>query len=299
METDEVLSTGAGAATPPGDNLCNDYAQGLADAFGSLAAARGDRVAHDDTAALSDAGSPSMFGNVAVIRRPVDESAWPALAAQMLALSSGRPGGSFLVFSAWPTPDLRELDFGGSVIRRSCSVRRVPLHDEPIDDFEIRPVTDATTARGWEHALVHGYPEAGVAAVRGRMLPPRARPRAPRWRHWVGYLAGEAVGTASALVGDHHVDVEFISTLESARGRGIGARARRQLPCSPRRTAGDAHLQRPGAHGLRTARLHPTPALHALGRPPRTPLTHPPLMSFGAGELRDARFSRKAVMPST
>jgi GNAT superfamily N-acetyltransferase len=97
-----------------------------------------------------------------------------------------------------------------------------PVPHEPIDDFEIRPVTDATTARDWEHALVHGYPEPALQPFEaGCFLPERAL-AAPRWRHWVGYLAGEAVGTASALVGDHHVDVEFISTLESARGRGIG-----------------------------------------------------------------------------
>jgi GNAT superfamily N-acetyltransferase len=222
METDEDLESGFGASTPPGDNLCNDYAQGLAEGFGSLATARGDRVDRDDMVALSDAGSPSVFANVAVIRQPIDESAWPALAARMWDFYGGRPGGSFLLFSAWPTPDLRELDFGRighpPLMFRSPG----PVHDEPIDDFEIRPVTDDVTARDWEDALVHGYPEPALQPFEpGCFLPARAL-AAPRWRHWVGYLAGEAVGTASAFVGDHHIDVEFISTRESARGRGIG-----------------------------------------------------------------------------
>ena len=222
METDDVLETGAGAAAPPGDNLCNDYAQGLAEGFGALAEARGDRVDRDDTAVLGDGGSASLFGNVAVIRRPVDESAWPALAARMLAFYGGRAGGPFLVFSAWPTPDLRHLDFGR--VGHPPLMFRPPGHvqHEPIDDFEIRPVTDAATARDWEDALVHGYPEPALQPFEaGCFLPERAL-AAPRWRHWVGYLSGKAVGTASAIVGDHHVDVEFISTLESARGRGIG-----------------------------------------------------------------------------
>jgi GNAT superfamily N-acetyltransferase len=222
METDEVLETGAGAAAPPGDNLCNDYAQGLADGFGALAEARGDRVERDDTAVLTDGGSASLFGNVAVIRRPVDESAWPTLAARMLAFYNGQPGGSFLVFSAWPTPDLRQLDFGRVGHPPLMFRPPGPVPHEPIDDFEIRPVTDAATARDWEDALVHGYPEPALQPFEpGCFLPERAL-AAPRWRHWVGYLAGETVGTASAIVGDHHVDVEFISTLESARGRGIG-----------------------------------------------------------------------------
>jgi GNAT superfamily N-acetyltransferase len=222
METDEELETGAGPATPPGDNLCNDYAQGLAEGFAALAEARGDRIDVDDTAAMGDGGSASLFGNVAVVRRPVDESAWPALAQRMQAFYRGRPGGSFLVFSAWPTPDLRPFDFGRVGHPPLMFRPPAPVTDEPIDDFEIRPVADAASARDWEDALVHGYPEPALQPFEaGCFLPERAL-AAPGWRHWVGYLSGQPVGTASALVGDHHVDVEFISTLESARGRGIG-----------------------------------------------------------------------------
>jgi GNAT superfamily N-acetyltransferase len=222
VETDEELESGSGPSAPPGDNLCNDFVQGLAEGFGALAAARGDRIDDDDMATLSDAGSPSIFGNVAVLRRPIDKTAWPSLAARMWDFYGDREGGSFLVFSAWPTPDLRELDFGRvghpPLMFRSPG----PAHVAPIDDFEIRPVTDSTTARDWEQALVHGYPEPALQPFEpGCFLPERAL-AAPRWRHWVGYLAGEPVGTASAYVGDHHIDVEFISTLDGARGRGIG-----------------------------------------------------------------------------
>lgn len=223
METDEELETGAGASTPPGDNLCNDFAQGLAEGFCALAAARGDRIDRDDALALTDGASASLFGNVAVVREPIDGSDWPALAARMHAFYGGRPGGSFLVFSAWPTPDLRELDFGR--VGHPPLMFRPPgpvHHHKSIDEFVIRPVKDATAARDWEDALVHGYPEPALQPFEpGCFLPERAL-AAQRWRHWVGYLSGKAVGTASAFVGDHHVDVEFISTLESVRGRGIG-----------------------------------------------------------------------------
>ena len=53
------------------------------------------------------------------------------------------------------------------------------------------------------------------------MLPAEAL-AAPRWRHWVGYLDGSPIATASAVVGDRHVEVEFIATIPEARGRGIG-----------------------------------------------------------------------------
>ncbi len=38
----------------------------------------------------------------------------------------------------------------------------------------------------------------------------------------MGYLNGEPVGTASVYVGDHHLEVEYISTMLAARGRGMG-----------------------------------------------------------------------------
>jgi hypothetical protein len=225
METDEDLATGYGAAAPAGDNLCNDYAQGLAEGFGALAEGRGDRVVRDDDVMLSDGGSASLFGNVAIVRRPIDSSAWGDVAARMHDFYDGRPGGSFMVFSAWPTPDLRGAGFG--------LVGHPPLMFRPagpvdgggagdVDGLEITPVTDAGTARDWEHTLVHAYPEPALQPfTAGCFLPERAL-AAPRWRHWVGYLRGEPVATASAMVGDHHVDVEFISTFESARGSGIG-----------------------------------------------------------------------------
>src|SRR3954470_7349705 len=99
METDEDLATGYGRGTPAGDNLCNDYAQGLADGFMALAAARGERVVVDDPdVAMNDGGSPSLFGNVVVLRRPIADAAWPELVGRIHDVYAGRPGGPFIVF---------------------------------------------------------------------------------------------------------------------------------------------------------------------------------------------------------
>src|SRR5436190_1626269 len=104
METSEVLESGYGAGTSAGDNLCNDYARGLAAAFTELAAARRDRTAGDDDVAMTDAGSPSLFANVAVVRRPISGTDWPALAERVHAFYGAHAGGLIMVFSAWPTP---------------------------------------------------------------------------------------------------------------------------------------------------------------------------------------------------
>ena len=85
METDEPLESGYGPATPPGDNFCNDYTQGLAEAFSTLARARADSVVDDGDLGL---------------------------------VMADRVGGNFLVFSAWPTPTSWTSISGGWAIPR-------------------------------------------------------------------------------------------------------------------------------------------------------------------------------------
>ncbi len=223
METDVVLESGYGAAAPAGDNLCNDYAQGLATAFVALATARGERVDESDPLlALTDGSSPSLFGNVAVLRQPVGETAWPAVAERMHGFFAGRHGGPFIVFSAWPTPDLTPLGFGRIGHPPLMFRPAGPVAGEPVDGLEIRPVADAATAGDWERTLVEAYPDPALQPYQPGCFLPVAALDAPQWRHWVGYVDGRAVATASAFVGDHHVDVEFISTRAEVRGRGVG-----------------------------------------------------------------------------
>jgi ribosomal protein S18 acetylase RimI-like enzyme len=222
VETDEPLETGYGTATPRGDNLCNDYQQGLAEAYGALAAARGDRVLDDLELMLCDAGSPSLFCNVAVLRRPLSEHQWRVAVARMRWFYRQQQGGDFLIFSAWPTPDLVGQDLvrigHPPLMLRSPA----PLRIDRIDGLTIRPVLDTREAQDWEHVLVHAFPVPELQPPRPGCVLPDSALAAPRWQHWVGYLNGEPVATASVHVGDHHLDVEYISTMLGARGRGIG-----------------------------------------------------------------------------
>lgn len=222
METDEELETGYGHSSPVGDNLCNDYSEGLVAEYTALAAARGDQVVVDDDVALMDGGSPSLFVNMAVVRRPLRDQEWGATVERMHAFYAKRGGGPYLVFSAWPTPDLTSFDFGRVGHPPLMYRPAAPLASDPIPGLDVRPVVDAETAHDWESTLVEGFPLTELAPARpGCLLPPAAL-QAGTWRHWVGYLEGRPVGTASATTGRHHVDVGFISALESVRGRGIG-----------------------------------------------------------------------------
>jgi hypothetical protein len=224
METDEVLETGYGDGAPSGDNILNDFARGESEGFAALARARGDRVEElpEFAITLVDGASPTPFGNTAVLRAPLTAEQWVALTGRMHAFYDGNPGGPYMVMSAWPTPDLKPLGFG-LVGHPPLMLRPVaPLTRKTIDNFEIRRVSDAASARDWEYVMVHGYPTPELQPFQaGCFLPERAL-AAPRWQHYVGYLDGRAVATSSAYVADHHQHVEFISALDDARGRGIG-----------------------------------------------------------------------------
>lgn len=222
METNEELETGYGPSPPPGDNLCNDYSEGLVAGYTALAEARDQRVLVDDELALTDGGSPSLFVNIAVVRQPLTEEDWRRAAERMQAFYDEVGGGPYLVFSAWPTPDLTSLGFG-RVGHPPLMFRPVgPLASTPIEGFDVRPVVDAETAHDWEKTLVEGFPLTELAPVQPGCILPVDAVAAGSWRHWVGYLDERPVATSSANVGSHHVDVEFVAAVEAARGKGIG-----------------------------------------------------------------------------
>ncbi|HET7489088.1 MAG TPA: GNAT family N-acetyltransferase [Acidimicrobiales bacterium] len=221
MEGTEELETGWGAHAPAGDNLCNDYAQALADGLLELARARDEAVLDDGDVALCDGGSPSPFGNLAAVRRPLSEDGWRKAAARADAFYGRRPGAGFLLFSAWPTPDLSPLGF--TLVGHPPLMYRPPgpLAVPPLDGVEVRSVTDEAGAADWERTLVEGFPVAELQPWRRGCLLPAVTP--PRWRYWVAYLDGERAACASARLCDRHVDVQFVATLDAARRRGIGA----------------------------------------------------------------------------
>lgn len=225
METDEVLETGNGPGTPRGDNLLNDFVQGEADAWKALSDARGDRIVEDERFGMmmADGASPSVFGNPVILRRPLRDAEWPEAARVMHEFFAAGHGGAFLVFSAWPTPDVRDLGFGlvghPPVMERPAG----PLDAGGVPGLDVRPVEDAEAAAEWERVLVEGYPVPELQPFApGSLLPAQAL-AAPGWRHWVGRLDGAPVATASAFVDERHVRVEFISALAECRGRGVGA----------------------------------------------------------------------------
>lgn len=225
METDAPLEMGYGRATRPGDNACNDYAQAMAEAYAILARARGHVVMEDDDVVAMDGGSPCLFLNVVLMRRPLSAEGWRDVSDRLAGFYGERAGGDYLIFSPWPTADLAGAGF--SLVGHPPLMLRAPgpVAVDPVAGVEIRPVDDAASARDWESTLVAGFPLDGLEPYQpGCLLGPGPPPAGADqgWRYWVAYLDGTPVAASAAYLTATHVDVEFVATLEAARRRGIG-----------------------------------------------------------------------------
>jgi hypothetical protein len=222
MAASEDLATGYGAATPPGDNLLNDFVRENAGSFAAFARARGDRVARiEGVATLMDSGSPVPFSNRAVLERPAGDVS--------TVLDHVRPfydavgDAPFLLDSAWPTPDLAPLGFqlmGHPPLMLRAAGVALP---DPPPELRIVRVDDEQRAYDYEYVLIYGYPAPPLQPMTDvTIMTPRALD-APGWQHFVGYVDDDPVATGSGFAGDRLVRVENIATLEHVRGRGYGS----------------------------------------------------------------------------
>jgi hypothetical protein len=164
----------------------------------------------------------SPFNNAAVLRRPLRDSEWAGAIRVMHHFYAQHDGGPYILFSAWPTRDLRAMGYG--LIGHPPMMFRPagPIAAAPVPGFEIRPVDGSNAARDWEYVMVHGYPVPELQPFEPGCFLPEAALAAKGWHHYVGYLDDEPVATGSAYVDATHVHVEFIAALDAARGKGIG-----------------------------------------------------------------------------
>jgi hypothetical protein len=221
MVTRSTLEDGYGSATPPGDNVLNDFVQESAASYAAFASARGDRQTRvPGVATMVDAGSPLPFVNRAVLERPLRDV--DAVTEHVRPFYDAGPSTPFLLDSAWPTPDLGPAGF--------VPMGHPPLMLRPAGDalppppreLRIERVDDDRTALDYEHALVYGYPAPQLQPLSQVTIVTPEALDAPGWHHFVGYVDDEPVATGSAYVGSRLVRIDNVATLEAHRGRGYG-----------------------------------------------------------------------------
>jgi hypothetical protein len=135
------------------------------------------------------------------------------------ALKDGREEREVLLFSAWPTPDLRAH---GWTLAGHPPVHLLPARasrrPRPAS-LEIQRVTDRAGLDDFERIMIDGYPFSGLTA--GALFGTSLL-NDESLRFWVGYEHGRAVSAALACADTGINNVMLITTLPEARGKGFG-----------------------------------------------------------------------------
>ena len=133
----------------------------------------------------------------------------------------------------WTSPSTLPADLGGLLeahgLTRVADVAGMAVHLPDLSekltgppDLTVEPVSDVKTLERWIQVLTigMGVPASvgalffDVLAGSGLELP---------WRHYIGWLKGEAVACSSLLLGAGGVaGIYFVATVPEARGQGIG-----------------------------------------------------------------------------
>ncbi len=222
----EYLDPGYDARTPPGDNLLNDFCRADALAWRRWTEVCDGKFDEDPATgvAWSDTGSASLFANACHWLRPMlpDEAA--AAATRLRSVYSARPGGPFLLYSAFPTPDLRE--FGMAPVGHPPMMMRSPIPrptvDRPPTSLRVERVSTEQQLLDFERALVESFPIEDLLPWTPGCLVPPGLVSDGSWRLWVGYEGERPVATSAAFVTEDVVDVTLVSCHPDARRRGYG-----------------------------------------------------------------------------
>jgi ribosomal protein S18 acetylase RimI-like enzyme len=220
----EYLDPGYDPQTPDGDNQLLDFVRAETALWTSWGAAMDAEVVRDDTGAIwVDSGCRSVFGNPVIWARPVDRDRATDLVARMRSTYATRPGGPFLLYSPFPTPNLSSLGLS-PVGHPPCMVRMPGVGDLTPDAtaLDVRRVNDQEGLDDFERTLVEAYPIEEVQPWRRGVMVGPSLLEHPRWHIYVGYLDGQPVATSAAYVTDHAVDVTLVSARPETRGRGFG-----------------------------------------------------------------------------
>ncbi len=170
----------------------------------------------------ADAGSPSPFPNSATLLRPLAASEARRVTHQLAEFYCAGRGGPWLLWSAWPTPDLVEQGFQSlghpPLMMRPAGGTLPP----PPAELRIVAVEDDARMRDFEHVMAFGYPVPDLQA-QDAPRPYDARTLGGPFSFWVGYVEDEPMAISTAYVDERAVGIYLVATMPQWRGKGYGA----------------------------------------------------------------------------
>ncbi|MCW2633255.1 MAG: GCN5-related N-acetyltransferase [Pseudonocardia sp.] len=206
---EEYLATGWEDDAPRGDTVVRNALRAMADRLAAWADAAGGRVHREDGLVLTDAASPNLFINQALVARRLDEE----LARRVVEFyPAERP---MLLMTPRDTPDLRPTGLA-LMGHPPFMVRAAGGEPPPLPaGVTVHEVTTPDELAVWDGVVADGFPMPLSPAPPSLLGGPS--------RFWLAMVDGQPAG-ASAAATDHGVtDVEAVATLPAYRGRGVGA----------------------------------------------------------------------------
>ncbi len=223
-DTARPLETGYEPTTPIADTLLRRFLCNWTEAIETLATSMGGNTLRLDNLHAADVGRPAGHANVATLLRPLTSANEEEILAALAAFYGfgGNASGAVVLFSPWPTPDLRS--HGWSLMGHP------PLHLLPPGrslppappDLRIEEVRDVAALRAWESAAGTGFPFPEWEAHGPGSLIGEGVLDDPRWRLWTGWLEERPVSIAAAFVEHGISDVVLVATVPEARRQGYG-----------------------------------------------------------------------------
>lgn len=225
-ESAEYLDPGYDVKTPGGDNLLFDFARAEIGLWTSWGKSVDAVVGGDQEAGVLwvDSGSATVFGNPVLWTRPVSTTAAGDIVRRQAAVFSQRAGAPYLLYSAFPTPDLRE--FGLQPVGHPPCMVRVPglaAQTRPeAPGLTVVLVTSLEQLDDFERTFLEAYPVEDLLPWASGAFMGRELIQHQSWRLLVGYLEGEPVATSAAFITEDAIDVSLVSCRAAMRGRGFG-----------------------------------------------------------------------------
>jgi GNAT superfamily N-acetyltransferase len=223
---EQPLRTGWEPGAPASDTLTRAFLLNSAESLASPCRAMGGRVLTTDTMIATDLGRQAAFMNSITPLQPLTKLDLDAFLAEVDDFygfgSNTDLTGEVMLWSAWPTPDLR--NYGWHLAGHP------PLHLLPAGKtapplppgLEIREVTDRAGLDAFEETTIVGFPFDDLLPYqRGSLFDERTLDD-PRMRRWVGWVDGRTVAVSASFVEAGVTNVALVVTLPEARGKGFG-----------------------------------------------------------------------------
>jgi hypothetical protein len=222
--TTEHLTDGWEPDLPVSDTLLRRFLFNLA-AFNELpAVAAGARVLRRHDLAAADLGRPAAMHNAATLLRPLPYDRAGETLEVVEGFYDGHGSGEAYLWSAWPTPDLRQR---GWVLEGHPPLLLRPAGGPPPPPvppgLRAERVTGVEGLRDWERVAVDGFPYRELQPYRPGVLLDERVLADERLRLWVGYEGDRPVCMGTLFVDAGVAAFSLGVTLPEARRRGYWA----------------------------------------------------------------------------